>query len=155
MNMFGEIGATIANARKIEELKIYAAKLEEAYNALVDLTMALAQFGKSSSFIIPLLNASSYLDIFGDVLLGHFLLQAAVISSEKLKVIYQENGAEESKAQKRALVRTNEDVAFYNGKLASARFFAIEVLCTVKARCEAIKSEEKIAFEMADESFTC
>jgi len=155
MNMFGEIGATIAGAKKVEELKVDAGKLEEAYNALVDLTMALAQFGKSSSFIIPILNASSYLDIFGDVLVGHFLLQAAVLSSEKLKAIYQENGAEESKAKKRALVRSNEDVAFYNGKLASSRFFAIEVLCTVKARCEAIKSEEKVAFEMADESFTC
>ncbi|MCK9364008.1 MAG: acyl-CoA dehydrogenase [Syntrophales bacterium] len=155
MNMFGEIGATIARAKNIEELKIDAAKLEEAYNALVDMTMALAQFGKSSSFIIPLLNASSYLDIFGDVLVGHFLLQAAVVSSEKLTAIYQENGAEESKAKKRALIRSNEDVAFYNGKLASSRFFAVEVLCTVKARCEAVKSEEKVAFEMADESFTC
>jgi len=155
MNMFGEIGATVAKAKNVEELKVYGVKLEEAYNALVELTMALAQFGKSSSFIIPLLNASSYLDIFGDVLVGHFLLQAAVISSEKLKVIYQENGAEESKAKKRALVRSNENVAFYNGKLASARFFAIEVLCTVKARCEAVKSEEMVVFEMADESFTC
>ncbi|MBW6486034.1 MAG: acyl-CoA dehydrogenase [Syntrophobacterales bacterium] len=155
MNMFGEIGATIARAKNIAELKIDAAKLEEAYNALVDMTMALAQFGKSSSFIIPLLNASSYLDIFGDVLVGHFLLQAAAVSSEKLTAIYQEKGAEESKAKKRALIRSNEDVAFYNGKLASSRFFAIEVLCTIKARCEAVKSEEKVAFEMADESFTC
>jgi hypothetical protein len=72
-----------------------------------------------------------------------------------LKTIYEQNGAEESKAKQRALVHKNEDVAFYNGKIASAKFFAVEVLCTVKSRCEAIKSEEKIAFEMAEESFTC
>ena len=41
MNMFGEIGATIAKAKGIDELKDYAARLEEAYNALVDLTMTL------------------------------------------------------------------------------------------------------------------
>ena len=155
MNMFGEIAATIAKAKGIEELKSYALKLEEAYNALVDLTMAFAQYGKSSGFIIPLLYASSYLDIFADVLLGHFLMQAATISVEKLKEIYEKNGAGESKARQRALVRENEDVAFYNGKIASAKFFAVEILCTVKARCEAIKSEEKVAFEMAEESFTC
>ncbi len=155
MNMFGEIGGTIARAKNVDELKSYAAKLEEAYNALVELTMALAQFGKSSSFILPILNASSYLDIFGDVLVGHFLLQAAVISSDKLKALYQENDAEESKAKKRALIRSNEDVAFYNGKIASAKFFAVEVLCTVKSRCEAVRSEEMVTFEMADESFTC
>jgi alkylation response protein AidB-like acyl-CoA dehydrogenase len=155
MNMFGEIAATIAMTKNVEELKAYALKLEEAYNALVDLTMAFAQYGKSSSFILPLLNASSYLEIFGDVLMGHFLLQAAAISAEKLKTIYENSGAAGSKAKQRALVHTDADVAFYTGKIASAKFFVVEILCTVKSRCEAIKLEEKTAFEIADESFTC
>ena len=155
MNMFGEIGATIAKAKGIAELNAYAARLEEAYNALVDMTMALAQLGKSSGFLIPILNASSYLDIFGDVLVGHFLLQSAAIAAEKLRAIYVEKGAEESKGKQRALVHENGDVAFYTGKIAAAKFFAVEVLGTVKPRCEAIKSEEKIPIEMADESFTC
>ena len=155
MNMFGEIGATIAKAKGIGELKAYAVRLEEAYNALVDLTMALAQLGKSSSFIIPILNASSYLEIFGDLLVGHFLLQSATLSQEKLKAIYAEKGAEESKGMQRALVHKNADVAYYAGKIAAAKFFAVEILCTVKSRCEAIKSGEKIPIEMADESFTC
>ena len=68
MNMFGEIGATIAAAKGIAELNAYALRLEEAYNAVVDMTMALAQLGKSSGFLIPILNASPYLDIFGDLL---------------------------------------------------------------------------------------
>lgn len=155
MNMFGEIGATIAKAKGMAELSAYATRLEEAYNALVDMTMALAQLGKSSGFLIPILNASPYLDIFGDVMVGHFLLQSAAIAQEKLKAIYVEKGAEESKGKQRALVHENGDVAFYSGKIASAKFFAVEVLCTVKPRCEAIKSEEKIPIEMADESFTC
>jgi hypothetical protein len=155
MNMFGEIGATISKTKGIVELKVYAARLEEAYNALVDLTMTLAQLAKSSSFLIPILNASSYLDIFGDLLVGHFLLQSAAVATEKLKAIYVANGAEESKGKQRALVHDNGDVAYYTGKIAAAKFFAVEVLCTVKVRCEAIKSEEKIPIEMADESFTC
>jgi alkylation response protein AidB-like acyl-CoA dehydrogenase len=155
MTLFGEIGATIAKTKGIDELKPYAARLEEAYNALVDVTMALAQLGKSSGFLIPILNASSYLDILGDVLVGHFLLQSAAVSSDKLKEIYAAKGVEVSKGKQRALVHENADVAFYTGKIATAKFFAVEVLCTVKARCEAIKSEEKIPIEMADESFTC
>ncbi|MBU2055405.1 MAG: acyl-CoA dehydrogenase [Proteobacteria bacterium] len=155
MTMFGEIGATIARAKGNGELKAYAARLDEAYNALVDLTMALAQLGKSSGFLIPILNASSYLEIFGDVLVGHFLLQGAAIAAEKLKAIYTEKGAEDSLGKKRALVRENSDVAFYAGKIAAAKFFAVEVLCAAKARCEAIKAEEKVPLEMADESFTC
>jgi len=64
-------------------------RLEEAYNALVETTMAMAQLGKSSGFLIPILNASPYLDVFGDVVLGHFLLQSAALAEGKLRKIYE------------------------------------------------------------------
>ena len=67
----------------------------------------------------------------------------------------RKRGPKTQRGKQRALVHENGDVAFYVGKIAAAKFFAVEVLCTVKARCEAIKSEEKIPIEMADESFTC
>ena len=88
MNMIGEIGATVAKTKTLPDLQKYAAKLEEANNAVVDLTMTFASLGKSSSFLIPILNASPYLDIFGDMILGHFLLQGAAIAREKLDAIF-------------------------------------------------------------------
>jgi alkylation response protein AidB-like acyl-CoA dehydrogenase len=152
MNMMVEIDATIKKAKTIDDFQKYSAKLEEAYNALVDLTMTFAALGKSSSFLVPILNASPYLELFGDVLLGHFLLQGATIAREKLDAIYAAKGAD-SIGKKRALVHTDQDVAFYEGKIASAKFFAIEVLSSVKAKCEAIKLGDKIPIEMAIESF--
>ncbi len=152
MNMMAEIDATIKKAKGIAELAKYAAKLEEAYFAIVDLTMTFAALGKSSSFLIPILNASPYLDIFGDMILGHFLLQGASIAQEKLDAIFAAKGAD-SIGKKRALVHTDPDVAFYEGKIAAAKFFAIEVLASVKAKCEAIKLGEKTPIEMANESF--
>src|SRR4030042_2019745 len=119
MNRFGEIGATIAKAKGIDELKVYAARLDEAYNALVDLTMTLAQLGKSSGFLIPILNASPYLDIFGDILVGHFLLQSAALSTDKLKAIYAEKGVEGSRGKQRALLHKNAEVSFRKGKSAA------------------------------------
>ncbi|NPU84067.1 MAG: acyl-CoA dehydrogenase [Syntrophaceae bacterium] len=154
MNMLGEMGATVAAAKASEDLKAYAGRLEEAVGALMDLTMTFASLGKSGSFLIPILYASPFLDIMGDVLMGHFLLQAASIAEEKLKAIYAEAGAEKSKGRQRALVRENRDVAFYTGKIASAKFFASEILPTIKGRCEAIKIGDKIALEIADESFS-
>jgi hypothetical protein len=152
MNMIGEIGATIAKAKGVPELEKYAAYLDEANNAVIDLTMTFAALGKSSSFLIPILNASPYLEIFGDLLLGHFLLQAGVIAQDKLNKIYEETGAD-TKGKRRALVHDNPDVAFYEGKMASAKFFAVEVLSLVKAKCAAIKVADKVPIEMADESF--
>ena len=152
MNMIGEIGATIAKAKQVPELQKYAAYLEEANNAVIDLTMTFAALGKSSSFLIPILNASPYLEIFGDLLIGHFLLQGAAIAQEKLNAIYVEKGAD-TKGTQRALVHDNADVAFYQGKIAAAKFFAVEVLFLVKSKCAAIKVADKVPIEMADESF--
>jgi len=103
MNLVGEVNATIAKAKKSEALKKYGAKLEEAVFALIDLTMTFAGLGKTGSFLIPVLNASPYLDIMGDMLVGHFLLQGAAIAEEKLNAIYEEKGIE-SLGKKRALV---------------------------------------------------
>jgi alkylation response protein AidB-like acyl-CoA dehydrogenase len=128
------------------------AYLEEANNALVDVTMTFAALGKSSSFMIPILNASPYLEVFGDLLLGHFLLQAGAIAQEKLNKIYVEKGAD-TKGSRRALVHNNPDVAFYEGKIASAKFFAVEVVSLVKAKCAAMKVADKVPIEIADESF--
>jgi alkylation response protein AidB-like acyl-CoA dehydrogenase len=153
MNMAGEIGATVARAKAGEDLKPYALRLEEAMNAWVDLTLTFASLGKSGSFLVPVLYASPYLDIMGDVLMGHFLLQAACIAEGKLQALYAEAGAEKSKGRQRALVRENRDAAYYTGKLASAKFFAAEVLATVKGRCEAVKAGDKIALEIPNESF--
>lgn len=154
MNLLGETSATIAKAKEIGELKKYAAYLEDAQNSIIDLTMQFAKMGKSSGFMIPILNATPYLDIFGDVIIGHFLLQAAAIAHEKLQAIYTEKGIEGSKGGKRALIHENADVAFYEGKIAVAKFFAADTLFSIKSRCEAIKSAERAPIEMADESFT-
>ncbi len=154
MNMFSEINSTIMKTKPVEDLKKHAAYLEEAHNALIDLTMHFAQLGKSAGFLMPILNATPYLEIFGDVVIGHFLLQAAGLADERLNAIYREKGMEDSKGKKRALVHEDRDVAFYYGKVATAKFFAVDVLSTVKAKCEAIKFGEKVPIEMADESFT-
>ncbi len=154
MNMFSEINSTIMKTKPVEDLKKHAAYLEEAHNALIDLTMHFAQLGKSGSFLMPILNATPYLEIFGNVIIGHFLMQAADIADEKLNAIYREKGVEDSKGKKRALVHEDRDVAFYSGKIASAKFFAVDVLSTVKAQCESVKFGERVPIEMVDESFT-
>ena len=153
MNMFGEINATIAKAKQIDDLKSSAAYLEDANNALIDLTLHFAQLGKSSGFMLPILNASPYLELFGDVLIGHFLLQGASVADEKLRAIYADKGVEDSKGKQRSLIHQDADVAFYIGKTTVAKFFAVNVLLSIKARCESLKVGDKTPIEIADESF--
>jgi alkylation response protein AidB-like acyl-CoA dehydrogenase len=149
-----EIRLIINQLREIDEMQFHYNYLDDAKSALNDLTVYFFKMAKSSQFLIPILNAQPYLDVFGDVAIGAFLLQAAGIAAKKLEIIYQESGVKGSRAKQRSLVHDRPDVSFYTGKIAAAKFFATNILSTVRARCEAIKIGEKIAVEIAEESFS-
>ncbi|HQB92670.1 MAG TPA: acyl-CoA dehydrogenase [Smithellaceae bacterium] len=152
MNLFGEVQKNIKKMKEHKELGKYTAILEEAANACIELTMFFVQAGKAGNFLLPILNAYKFMEIFGDVLVGHFLIDAAGIAADKLAAIYKEKGADTPEKQK-ALQKENKEAAFYFGRVASARFFAVEILTTVKARCEAVKMDEKAPLEMTEEAF--
>jgi len=153
MNLFSEIGNTCQKAKKVEELKASAAGLEDAYTSVAGLTMQFGEWAKSAGMIIPILNARPYLMILGDLVVGWQLIQGAEIAYGKLQAIYEKAGAEDSKAGQRAEGRKNPEAAFYQGKIAAARYFAANILPTIKARCQAIQSGDKTPIEMLEESF--
>jgi len=150
-----EMDEEIAKLREeFPELSSYVNYLAEAKNALTDLTLLFFKLGKSASFLVPILYATPYLNLFGDVAVGYLLMNAAGIAQKKLNAIYAEAGARNSKAKQRALVRSNADVAFYQGKVAAAKFFAVNVLTTVRGRAAGIRVGDRTPIEIADESFT-
>ncbi len=152
MNMAGLIQKNIAKTKAHPELATVAAQLEEATNACIDLTMFFAQAGKSGDFLLPVLYACKFLEIFGDVIVGHFLLDGAAVAYDKLEAIYAAKEAD-SIGKKKGLQRTDKEAAFYSGRIASAKFFANEILTTVKARCESVKLGDKTALEITEEAF--
>ncbi len=85
-------------------------------------------------------------------MVGHFLIDGAGVAAEKLAAIYKEKGADGAEKQK-SLNKENKEAAFYSGRVASAKFFAVESLTTVKARCEAIKMDEKGPLEISETAF--
>jgi len=137
MNLLGDIAATVEELKGVEELKASAAKLEEACGAMGELPLTFIECFKSGKAAVPIQNVEPFLAIMGDVVCGWFLLQGAGVALEKLA----------------SLDAGDTDVPFYKGKVISARFFAAEILPTVKVRCEIIKESEALAVEIAEESF--
>ena len=152
MNLFGLVMKNIAAMKANPEFSKLAAIQEEASNAMADLAMFFAQAGKSGGFILPILNACKFLEIMGDVLVGHFLLEGAGIADAKLKAIYEAKGAD-SVGKQKALQREDKEAAFYSGRIGSAKYFIQDVLPAIKARCESIKLGDKTALEMTEEAF--
>ena len=153
MNLFKEMNATVEQAKAVEALKQSAEYYQEAVNALGGMFAQLADWLKGGEFFIPLINIRVFLMIMGDVVVGWRLMDAAVIASKKLEELYKENGADTAEKQ-RELAKNNGEVAFYQGKMASAKYFAANVLLTVDGRCKAIKAGDKTPVEIIDESYT-
>jgi len=154
MGLYSEVYSIITRSKGYADLSVPCNYLEDALKAVTDLTTHFYRLSRGASFLIPVLNASPYLELFGDIAAGSLLMQAATIANEKLNAIYTEKGAKGSRAKQRALIHENKNVAFYNGKIASARFFALNILSTIKARCDAIKVGDREPIEMAEEGFT-
>ncbi|HOX16351.1 MAG TPA: acyl-CoA dehydrogenase, partial [Smithellaceae bacterium] len=119
MNMAGLVQKAVAKYKNNAELGKAAATLEEASNACFEVAMFFAAAGKGGDFIAPIYNAGKYLDIFGDMVVGYLLLDAAGVAQEKLNAMYDEKGLTTIGKQK-GLQRENQDAAFYAGKIASA-----------------------------------
>jgi hypothetical protein len=151
MNLFGEISAAVEQMKKREDLKPYAEQLEHALGAVGDLTMNFAKWGKSMDYVIPVMNARPFLMIMGDLVVGWRLLDAARIAQEKLDALCKQSGTDA--AQVAALAKENAEVAFYQGKVASWKYFASNITPTIEGRCKCIKLADKSPVEVAPESF--
>ena len=119
---------------------------------------ARAQWGKVNAFflkmvtqrklMVPLLNATSYLSLCGDLLLGYLLLEQAVIADEKLQALYKKEGLLASDDDgKRKLIEGNADARYFDSKVKTAQFFISYELPNIQAKATAIQSEDTCAFD--------
>ena len=93
-----------------------------------------------------LLYATPFLEAFGHLAVSYYLLQAAVIASEKLTAICEKAGAADEQARGKLLAE-NTEAAFYHGRMASARFFASNVLPHTHANSAAMGSGDRSALQ--------
>jgi alkylation response protein AidB-like acyl-CoA dehydrogenase len=117
--------------------------------ALMNASMFLVEIGRKD-FPLLALYATQYLEIFGDVIVGWLLLWQAVIAQEKLSKIASAKGIDEN-AEMEKLISENADAAFYNGKLASAKFFVSNVVSQATAKAQIILRADRTALEIAED----
>ena len=152
LNLLHEIEATVTELKNIHDFDLHRNELQEATVATMALIAKFGEFNKSGNFLIPLLYATPFLDILGDLLVGWLLLQGACLAHKKLEAIYYIKGVADD-ASRLALDDGNRDVAFYRGKVASAQYFAVHILSTIQSRCNALGRGEKSALDISPSSF--
>jgi alkylation response protein AidB-like acyl-CoA dehydrogenase len=148
MALAGEINGFTGKNKDHPALAGDVKHLQAAVGALGDVSMYFAMNGMKDP-MTPLLNASPYLLVFGDVACGWLLLQQAVIAHEKLKGICTAKAvdAADGAALKR-LLEEDDDARYYDGKVKTAKFWAARVLQLVPAKVAVIKSGDKTPLEI-------
>jgi alkylation response protein AidB-like acyl-CoA dehydrogenase len=150
--LIGETEEFLEWARKNFELRELVATFEDAREQLIQVTKYFGLKGMTADYVVPLLYATPYLEMFGDVALGFMLLWQALIAHRRLQEIYVDAGAKDGESQREVLA-TNRSAAFYRGKVASAEFFITNVLSLSRGKAKAIMSGQQAAIDIPEEAF--
>ncbi len=124
------------------------ANLAGARDAVGGAAMYFATEGAKKP-LIPILNATPFLELLGDVSVGWLLLEQATIAWDKLQKIAEEKGVDlnDRKAAK-ALIKENSEASFYDGKVKVAQFWATEKLGLCRSKAKVLMSGDTSALDI-------
>lgn len=139
--LLGQAEATFKKLRNDREFMEPAWMLGAALKQIEDISKGLTK--RPDAVMVVLLNSVPFLDMIGDVLGAHFLLDQAAIAREKLWGLCKEAGVDaKDEVAYRQFLAGNADAAFYHNKVQAAIHFAYRVLPNVTARAVAIRAGE-------------
>ena len=141
LNYIQRVGAFIAENKDRPELAEAIAGLEAGQAALGEVAFWL-QSTAPQDINLAVLQATPFLELFGDVMVGQLLTEQAAIASAAL---VKRIGTAEPSVEQR---EQDAEVRFYAGKIETARFFAQEVLAFAKAKARTMTRGSRAALDM-------
>jgi len=149
MNLAGEITKTVDAFKDHPVLKDQAAALGKARDVWGAVNMYFINSAMQKQLMIPMVNAATYLNMSGDLLMAHFLILQAGIACEKLGAICEEAGVDPTNPKAvRALAKDNPDARYYDGKIKTAVYYCAYELPQVAAKGSAIQAGDMSAMYM-------
>ena len=135
MNLLNHTKDAIAEARKLDVLKAEAVIVENALNACAETALAFAKMIKVTPFV-PLIGACDYLNCLGDALVGWLHIWMATQAARNFFT-----------------ATSDQEKAFYRGKIEGAKFFINRITGLVPSRLEILKKDEQSAMNIPEEAF--
>lgn len=146
------IDETLAKASAHSSLKPYADAVDEAKKALLEAIMTMAGRSRSPEFMTAMGAATPFLELFGDVALAWLLLWQAVVASDKLSLLAGREDA--GTAEKMSdLAAVDRDVAFYLGKIGTAKFYIGSLLPRIYGKVRQVQSPESDYLTIPENAF--
>jgi alkylation response protein AidB-like acyl-CoA dehydrogenase len=140
-DLLGRAESTFKRLKSDPQLMEPAWMLGAALKQIEDLSKMLGKRPDAPTIVVT--NAVPFLDMIGDVLGAHFLLDQATIARDKLQALLAEAGVSaDDKPKYAAFLANRPEAAYLHNKVLSAIHFAYRVLPNVTARAVAIRAAE-------------
>lgn len=134
-----------ANAAVTEPI----AAIKRGFGTWGEINGFFAACAGKQEYVTPMLSATSYLSLTGDLLVAALLTDQAAIAATKLAELCRREGVDASDGKAvRALAKKNAEAAYLDGKVKTARFFCANELPQLHAKAEAIRAADKSAMEI-------
>lgn len=146
MGYLMDINKFVTENEKNETLAPLFGEFAKARDAFVGVVTEFQKLGAKKDVLLPVLNATPFLEMFGHLVLAHHLLMQAVTADEKLNAIYDEKGAA-SEEEKMNIVKDSPNATFYFNKLKTSAFFVNNVVPGVSSIAASIRNADRSALE--------
>lgn len=154
VNLLTEMNRTIGEHKELEGVQDLAQDLQNRVNLLGEMGMYFANCAKEGKLLVPVSNATPFVQLMGDICVAWLLFWQAGIAVKRLADIFKENGIDpQDVAGRDEFFSQNKEAAYYDGKVHSARFFIKNVLPQVDGRAAAIKNEDLSVMTVHNNSF--
>ncbi|MEM1009302.1 MAG: acyl-CoA dehydrogenase, partial [Myxococcota bacterium] len=120
-------------------------QIRQAQEQLLEVTQQL-QSSAQKHPLHGLLQATPYLEAFGNVCTAFFLTQAATIAHDKLQALFAQHQAQNPE-QQQELCTQNTEAAFYHNKICTARFFNAQILTKNEGFIKSCRYNDNSALE--------
>jgi Acyl-CoA dehydrogenases len=148
----GEIDKTIDAALAVYDLAPFAEKVNRAKRNCMDAADHLMDLINNGTIQQAFVNATPFLDVVGDTILGWMHLWQLTIVYKKFQTLCGENNAH-APVELKKLINENAAAAYYSGKIHSARFFINTILPIQEGKVKSILIDDFSPVEIEERSF--
>lgn len=150
--IIAQVNETIKEALEVAELASYANELSMYLGTLEEITEQIKSQNSNGEVLLTQSWAQTYLEIWGDLMVGWMFLWQATLASKKLNVVLKESAANEKSAHD-VINKDNINLDFYAGKIVTAKYYFGMLLPAVIGKFESIKKSDRAFLEMKEAYF--
>jgi len=152
--LLGEMGRITGEHARTAGIEDLAAAVGQRIGLLGETGAYFARCAGEGKMLVPIANATPFAHLMGEVCMGWLLFWQAGVAAKALNTLYKDNRIDPlNGAQRAEFLGRNQEAAFYDGKVQSARFFIKNVLPQADALAAAIRNEDLSIMAVHNGSF--